>query len=687
MREDIAVPDVRESREPVEGFPTRTPIQVDRAGRDCAYSLRVGKYRSGLRQTKLIAAKRPPARAELLWLSGILLLTFAAYIPSLNNGFTNWDDPLFVLDNPLLANPNAMAVLTTPIANNYHPLTIWSLALNYRLAGLNPVSYHWLNLLLHLANTGLVFVFIRQLTRGRLWATVVTSLLFGIHPMHVESVAWIAERKDVLYALFYLLGLVAYLRYIDGRGLGWLGATLLAFVLSAASKPAAVVFPLTLFAIDFYRRRPFRWHIVLEKVPFLALSLLDGVLTLHSQQATGAIDLQRWGPSFQKVLFASYGTMMYAVKLFVPVHLSAIYPYPRDSERLAPEFYLAFALALIALPTIIYLCRRSRPALFGMAFFFINIVLVLQLFTVGQAVMADRYAYLPYIGLFFAFAWWLDERPTPSSIGRTLRLALIGSLALLVPFSLYQTWKRCEVWKSSETLWSDTIQRYPHRIVDAYYNRGLFYLYQNGARLGAALADFDQAIALNPRAAKAWLNKGIVLSERNQVDSAFVCVDRALQIQPDLFAAWSERGRLKARRGDLAGAVADFSRSIAINPRYREAYRNRALVYTMTEEYEKSIRDSRRVIELDPKSPDNYVQIGSIGVALEHLNRYTEAVAELDGAIRLAPHGNWRLGVYFLYRSYAKWALGEQAGALDDAREALRLGAKIEPAYLHEIGI
>jgi len=640
-----------------------------------------------LRQTKPITVKRRPVRAELLWLAGILLLTFAAYIPSLNNGFTNWDDPLFVLDNPLLAHPNAMAVLTTPIANNYHPLTIWSLALNYRLAGLNPASYHWLNLLLHLANTGLVFVFIRQLSKGRLWATVVTSLLFGIHPMHVESVAWIAERKDVLYALFYLLGLVAYLRYLDGRGPAWLGATLLAFVLSAASKPAAVVFPLTLVAIDFYRRRPFRWYIASEKVPFLALSLLDGVLTLHSQQATGAIDPQRWGPSFQKVLFASYGTMMYVVKLSVPAQLSAIYPYPRDSERLAPEFYLAFAIVAIALPTIIYLCRRSRSALFGLAFFFINIALVLQLFTVGQAVMADRYTYLPYIGLFFALAWWLDERPAPASIGSALRLVLVGSLALLVPFSLYQTWKRCEVWKNSETLWSDTIQRYPRRIVDAYYNRGLYYYYQNGTRLDAALADFDQAIALNSRAAKAWLNKGIVLSERNQVDSAFVCIDRALQIQPDLFAAWSNRGRMKARKGDLAGAVADFSRSIAINPRYRDGYRNRALVYTMMEEYEKSITDSRHVIELDPENPDNYVQIGSIGVALQQLKRHREAVAELDEAIRLAPRGNWRLGVYYLYRSYAKWALSERAGALDDAREALRLGTKIEPAYLHEVGI
>jgi len=640
------------------------------------------------------AAKRD-GRVWLLSLAGILLLTFVAYIPSLSNAFTNWDDPEFVLDNPLLAHPNAMAVLTTPVANNYHPLTIWSFALNYRLSGDNPAPYHWLNLLLHLANTGLVFVFVRQLSRGRFWTAVVTSLLFGIHTMHVESVAWVAERKDVLYALFYLLGLIAYLRYIgDGgsekeartRKPGWLAATLVAFLLSAASKPAAVVFPLTLMAIDLYRGRPIGWRLAIEKALFLVFSVLVGVLTLHSQQATGAIDPHRWGPSFHTILFASYGIVMYVAKLFVPTRLSAIYPYPRHAEHLPASFYLALIIVVIALPTVLYLCWRRGHVLFGLAFFFINIALVLQIFTVGQAVMADRYTYLPYVGLFFALAWVLDDRPAPKSIGNTTRLAVAGILVFLIPFSLGQTWKRCNVWKNSGTLWSDTIQKYPLQISDAYYDRGL-YEDQNPARFGAALADFNEAIALNPRAADAWLNKGVVLSEESRADSAVVCFDRALDIQPNLYAAWSDRGMMKARSGDLAGAIADFSRSIAIDRKYRDGYRNRALVYTMMGEYEKSIADSRRVIELDPQNPDNYVQIGSIGVALQQLRRPKEAVAQLDEAIRLAPPGNWRLGVYYQDRSYAKWALGDRAGALEDAREATRLGATIDPAYLHAIGI
>jgi tetratricopeptide (TPR) repeat protein len=631
------------------------------------------------------SARRRPPRAWHLCCAGILFLTFAAYLPCLNNGFTNWDDPLFVLRNPLLLNPNVVDVVTTPVANNYHPVTIWSLALNYKISGLDPRSYHWLNLLLHLANTGLVFLFVRRLSRDRFWTTVVTSLFFGIHPMHVESVAWIAERKDVAYTFFYLLGLIAYLRYLDRMKWAWLGGTLLAFALSVASKPSAVVLPLTLLAIDFYRRRPIRVRVFLEKVPFFAISLAAGILTIHAQEVTGAIDTQHWGPSLQKVVFACHGITMYAVKLFWPVHLSAIYPYPGPAEGLGWQFYLAFGLVAIGLPAILYLCRRNRPVLFGIAFFFVNIALVLQVFTVGQAIMADRYTYLPYVGLFLALAWWLDEGPAAGSAGRAWRTLLAGTFLFLAPFSVVQTWKRCEVWKNSETLWNDTITKYPHRIVYAYYNRGYYY-YQDARRFDAALADFDRAIAIDPKAANVWLIKGNLLADLGRTDSAMVCFDHALRLRADLDLAWSNRSAVKLRMGDVSGALSDAERAIALNPILREAHCNLALTYARMGEYEKSIAASRRAIALDPRHPDNYAQYASIGVALEGMKRYAEAITALDEAIRLVPHRDSKVGSYYLFRSYAKLALGDRTGALQDANEALRLGATVEPAYITRIG-
>ncbi|TMQ55880.1 MAG: tetratricopeptide repeat protein [Candidatus Eisenbacteria bacterium] len=638
-------------------------------------------------QRKPIPKKQDRARSSagrpwLLWLGAILVLTFVVYIPSLDNDFV-WDDDLYVSENPLVTHPNAHALLTTPVGGNYHPLTVASLALNYRISGLNTASYHWLNLLLHLANTGLVFLFIRQLSKGRLWTTVVTSLFFGVHPMHVESVAWIAERKDVLYAFFYLIGLIAYLWYVDRRQRPWLGVAVLAFVMSSASKPAAVVFPLALLAIDYIRKRPFKISVALEKVPFLAVSLVDGILTLSAQQGSGAIT-NLWNP-FQKLLFATYGTVMYVAKLLVPVRLSAIYPYPSPRTGLGPEYYVAFAAASVLVPAILYLSRHNRSVQFGLAFYFINIILVLQLITVGGAVMADRYTYLAYIGLLFASAWWLDESPNPGRAGLRAKPVLAGIFLVLLPVSMLQTWKRADVWQNAGTLWSDTIQKHPGQCADAYVNRGNYYL-RHGKRFEAALADFNQALALNSRTSGIWNCKGNALTELGRYDSALACYDRAIKLNPSWGEALNSRGAAKLRKGDAAGSVADFSRAIGLNATGRQAYANRAIAYIEMREYEGAISDCRRAVELDPKSPDTYIQFGTIGFAEEQLNRHRMAITDFDEAIRLSPPGEPRLGAYYLYRSYARSALGDRTGALNDAREAQRLGTMVEPAYIRQLG-
>ena len=265
-------------------------------------TLTMTKKRVEPTRAKLRGVRPATRRIPGLALIGILLITFIVYLPSLGNDFTNWDDDAYVTENPLVARPHVVDVLMTPLGGNYHPLTVLSLALNYRISGYQPASYHWLNLLLHLANTGLVFAFVWMLSRRRFWTATATSLFFGIHPMHVESVAWIAERKDVLYTLFYLLGLIAYLRYLERRRWAWFAVCLAAFVLSLASKPAAVVFPLTLLALDYFFRRTDRIRLVLEKLPFLALSIAVGWLTLKAQQAIGAVALVGTWSLFEKAV-------------------------------------------------------------------------------------------------------------------------------------------------------------------------------------------------------------------------------------------------------------------------------------------------------------------------------------------------------------------------------------------------
>jgi tetratricopeptide (TPR) repeat protein len=520
----------------------------------------------------------PPASRRLpsLALIGILLLTFIVYLPSLGNGFTNWDDDFYVTDNPLVARPHVVDVLMTPVGGNYHPLTVLSLALNYRISGYQPASYHWLNLLLHLANTGLVFAFVWMFSRRRFWTATATSLFFGIHPMHVESVAWITERKDVLYALFYLLGLIAYLRYLERRRWTWFTACLAAFVLSLASKPAAVVFPLTLLALDYFFRRTDRIRLVLEKLPFLALSIAAGLLTLKAQQASGGIAPVATWSLFERLLFASYGSLMYVLKLFVPVGLSAIYPYPNGSAGIGPEFYGALVVMLVAFPALLFVCRRLRPVLFGWAFFFINILLVLQFFTVGKAVMAERYTYVPYIGLLLGLTWWLDERPRPGQAGKPARLVIGAVLIAMLPLSLYQTWTRCGVWKNSETLWTDAVRRFPNRTVVAYNNLGNALADQG--RFEEAISHYREAIRLKGDYAEPHYNLGNALASEGRHDEAISHYRDALRLKPSYVEAHNNLGMALVHTGRFDEAIQQFRRALELDPHYADAEYNLTLV-------------------------------------------------------------------------------------------------------------
>ena len=630
------------------------------------------------------AARRPVPLQWLLSCGAILLLTFVVYIPSLDNDLTNWDDAAYVTKNPLLANPDFNSILKLDLNGNYHPLTIWSLVLDYRLSGLNPRSYHWLNLLLHLANTALVFLLLRRLTGGRFWTSVAGSLFFGIHPMHVESVAWVSERKDVLYAFFFLIGLIVYLKYLERRRWAWLAAALAAFVLSLASKPAAVVFPLVLLLLDWYRRRKFTPFVFLEKAPFFALSLAMGLLTLGAQKATGAM-ASNWDP-FHKLVFASFGAVMYLVKLFLPIGLSAIYPYPNfEGQGPGPEYYAAFAAALLLLPLAVIACRRSRVVAFGLGFFLVNIFLVLQFTTVGQAVMADRYTYLPYIGLFFALAWWLDDPPAARPGPSWLRPLIGAVLLLLLPLSLVQTWRRCDVWQNSETLWSDMIRQYPHRIYFAYTFRGAHY--RDVAKdLDRALADFNEAIALNPNVELAWNEKGMLLASLGQPDSALVCFDNAVRLKPGFAAARSNRGVIRLNRGEAAAAVADFSAAIDADPLLVDARTNRALAFVRMGDHERALADLRAALALEPGHPNNHVYWNAAGIELAALKRYREALEAFDTAIRLAPGTLNSRGDYYYNRSRTWWALGDTSRALGDAQDARRFGATVDPEYLRAIG-
>lgn len=577
-----------------------------------------------------------------LWIALACVLvaaaTFIAFFPSLGNDFVNWDDQEYVTESTLitgLSTEHLKRIFTEPVKANYHPLTLLTLAIDYRLWGLDPFGYHASNLALHLLNTLLVFVLALRLGSSRLPAAVITALFFGTHPMHVESVAWVSARKDVLYVLLFLSALIAYTRFVqqEQRRYYWIATGL--FVLSALSKPMAVVFPLVLLLIDYWLgRRPSR-AVFAEKIPLFLLSLAFGVVALQTQ-AHAMGDVARY-TLIERLAFASYGGVGYLVKLLAPVKLSALYPYPRSG--LTGAFLLAPVIVLGILLATLWCVRRSKLVVFGMAFYFVNIALVLQFVSVGQAIMADRYSYLAYFGPLFIIGVLYGKAADRATAG--LKYAWAAGLCICAVLCIHLTFERCKAWENSEVLWTDVLTKHPESHL-AHYNRGVYYRSQGDDE--KALDDFDRALSLKSNYARAYNNRGAIRYRRGQNKRALEDFDRAVESSPDFAEAYFNRGRVYMAEGADDQALRDYALAVQLDPDLVAAYNNRASIYFRRGEFGQALEDFDRAVKLEPENAG-----------------------------------------YRLNRSYCRDALGQTAMAYEDALRAQELGADVDAKYLHRL--
>jgi hypothetical protein len=573
-------------------------------------------------------------------LMAVLAITLAAYVGAFGHEFLTWDDPDYVVQNSLVLTHDYGGLLKAIVSSNYHPLTMVSLALNAAV----PVSakpFLVTNALLHTMNAGLVFWFAFLLSGRRLFVAFWTALFFGIHPMHVESVAWISERKDLLYTAFFLGGALAYWRYLRTSDLTWLAVTFALFVLSCLSKAMAVVFPLVMVLLDMWARRPaLSGRSLLEKAPFLVTSLLFGLIALNVQGGGDfhglltRTDLHLKGladslpfPAWQRAIMPAYGFMGYIWKLFVPTGLSAFYPYPSPAEAGGPLYLIAplFLVAVVALA--MWDFRRTRILTFGIGWFLITIALVLQWIPVGEAIMADRYTYLSYVGPLFALAMGASALAGRS---RGWWVACFAVLGLLGALFFVLTTRQVAVWRNSETLWTNVVRRFPHS--------GTGYVVRGNARgasghVQEAMQDLLMARSLGSR-------------------------------RVDLYDGL---GNSFAAQGQLDSAVVMFSTGLALAPNAGRTYYNRALAYVRLG------RPREALADLDQAQKLMSVQTVNVhlpkGDAYLQLQQFREAAAEYDQAIQAGA----RDPVAYNNRAIARWNLGDQAGASADLEEARRL--------------
>jgi tetratricopeptide (TPR) repeat protein len=581
-----------------------------------------------------------PSMPNWKYILPILGITFLLFIPALSNGFTNWDDVLYVTNNSLLKNLNGeglKAIFSTPVVSNYHPLTILSLALNYQFAELNPMTYHLTSIILHVINTGLVFWFIWVLSGGNKWVSVFVALLFGIHPMHVESVAWISERKDLLYTLFYVSAMIVYVRYVQLKQIKHLALVTVLGGLSLLCKPAAIVLPLSLIAIDYYLKREWSWKWVIEKMPLfiLAAGFAFATLSIQSERAVASVDLHSIG---DRISFAGFGLIWYLVKLIAPFGLSALHPFP---SGISMVYYLFTALSVAGI-ILLALKVRNRNIIFGFGFYVINLILVLQLISIGNAVVAERYTYVPYIGIFFMLG--MEASLLLEGHLSKFKKPVLALTAAWILLLCFLTWNRVSVWKDSQTLWADVLTHYPES-TRAWTNKGLNLYDQK--MWPEVIEHFNEALAIDPNYADALEWRSRAYLENKEENKALKDAQKFYALYPQKEAGLFLVARAQDATKDFAGAVNSYSALIQKYPNKPEYYNNRGVLY------------------------------------FNKLKQYENAKSDFNQAIQISPQN----GSYYMNLSRCYYMMGNSGDAQKNALRARELGETIDPSYGNLIGI
>lgn len=591
-----------------------------------------------------------------IWLLAffVAFITFTTYLPALKNGFVNWDDNLYIYENQNIQSLDIGFLkwcITAVVSSLWHPLTLVSLALDHAIWGLNPWGYHLTNILIHSTNTFLVFILVIQLLEyNNLWRDskkalitgFITAILFGIHPVHVESVAWVSERKDVLSAFFYLSAMLAYIKYTSTTGLkkaALYSASILLFFFALLSKPMAISLPLVLLILDIYpigrltrNPRSTKW-VLIEKLPFFLLAFLASVATVWAHSAQGGLRALETYPLVERIFVAVRAYLFYLVKMALPLNLAPWYPYPEKISFFTSEY----AGALIALTIITIFATRSlktNKVFFAIWFYYIiTLAPTTGIVQVGGQAAADRYTYLPSLGPFIFTGLgvgYLFDRWSK----RQYRLAAVVAVILLSTLLINTTVKQIAIWRDSITLWSYEIELFPESSAEIYSNRGL--AYDGLGNYQYAIKDYNKAIELGPETAKIYISRGNTYDSLGDYQQAIKDYSKAIELAPQNAKAYVNRGRVYRSAGDYQQAIKDYSKAIEIDPRDAMTYYNRGNAYNNLGDYQLAIDDYTKSIEIDPQDVRTYTNRGNAYVSL---GDYQEAIRDYSKAIEIDPQG------------------------------------------------
>jgi tetratricopeptide (TPR) repeat protein len=619
----------------------------------------------------LAASRAAPSRVEprprgtiALIVAALVLATVAAYTPVWQFDFVAIDDPQYVYANPHLADgltaTSVAWAFTSGREANWHPLTWLSHLIDVELYGLEPGGHHVTNLLLHVAGTLLLFGLFQRMT-GAIGPSAFVAGVFAVHPLHVESVAWVAERKDVLSACLFFLTLHAYVSYVRRPGLGRSLTVAACFAAGLMSKPMLVTLPFVLLLLDYW---PLGRRAIAEKLPLIAMAVASSVVTFLVQQRFGAVKTLE---SFPLGVRLQNGMASYADYLrdaIWPAKLGVFYPFP----PFVPTGRVVVAAALIAaLTAAAFFWRRRAPyAAVGWLWFVGMLVPVIGIVQVGGQARADRYMYLPLVGLSVAVAWLAADfvRRQPAR-----RLVALGGTIAIAGLAV-ATHAQVQHWRNTVDLWSHTA-----RVTDDATNFGVYFglaeYLREYDRPAEAIVEYEAAIRRRPEYAESHYGLGQALIDAGQPERAFTAFAEAVRLKPDYVEARMALGLMLARAGRAAEAIPHFSEAVRLRPAIADGHRHLGLALAVTGRLVEALPRLSEAVRLDPASS---AARNDYGLALMESGRLDEAAVQFGEALRLDPHSadaHHHVGELFL-----------KQGRIPEALARLSEAVRLEPTFV-----
>jgi tetratricopeptide (TPR) repeat protein len=612
-------------------------------------------------------------------------LVFWTFLPSLHGNFIDIDDGVFVVRNThfnlTLANV-AWAFCHTPSVH-WLPLTLWSLMLDHQFYGLKPWGYHLTNVLLHAVNTVLLFLVLRRMmglrsdkSIGAMWRSLTVAALFGLHPLRVESVAWISERKDVLSVTFWMLTLWAYVRYVEKskvqspKSKVFYGLTVLFFALDLMSKPMVVTLPCVLLLLDYWPLE--RWKqksprsLLVEKAPFFLLSAIGSAVTYVILRNSGVLSLAFTGLSLPfgarlDNALVSYGR--YLGKLFWPVNLCAFYPHP---DHWPMQTILLAGLLVPGLSVLAFVLRRQQPYLLtGWLWYLGTLVPVIGLAQAGDESMADRYSYIPSIGILIILAWGTCQ-VTRGWHYQSIGLGAAGGVLALVCIGM--TRHQIGYWKDEVSLWRHAVAVTGNNY-QAHNRLGCAWFAQG--RMDESIREFQEVVRLNPGFAGAYNSLGRSFAAMGRMDEALACYQKALDVRPGYVVAHDSLDTLLLQTGQADQVIIHCQKALELEPDNETAHINLGSALFQKGRVDEAIVHYQKALQI---KPDNAEAHHNLGTALFKKGRVDEAIVHYQKALQIKPDD-----------AEACLALGEALKSqkrFDEAIACYQKALEIQPDYV-----